>query len=110
MSDRRHESAELGPSRASSSVVSTPRFATENLDYPYSPGANPANRAHGWQKSPSPQSEGPMSYRSPDGWGNQECEGAKRAMAILGGQEVWPLEGYDEPARASMGFGRRERQ
>ncbi|OXG38828.1 hypothetical protein C360_01255 [Cryptococcus neoformans Bt15] len=79
VSDRRHESAELGPSRASSSVVSTPRFATENLDYPYSPGANPANRAHGWQKSPSPQSEGPMSYRSPDGWGNQESEGAKKS-------------------------------
>lgn len=79
VSDRRHESAGLGPSRTSSSVASTPRFATENLDYPYSPGANPANRAYGWRKSPSPQSEGPMNYRSPDGWGNQESEGTKKS-------------------------------
>ncbi|KIR25439.1 hypothetical protein I307_06022 [Cryptococcus deuterogattii 99/473] len=78
---KRHESAESNPSRTSSSVVSTPRFASEDPGHPYSPGANPADRARGWLRSPSPQREGPMNYRSPDGWGSKESASTEKSSS-----------------------------
>lgn len=78
---KRHESAESNPSCTSSSVVSTPRFASEDPGHPYSPGANPADRARGWLRSPSPQREGPMNYRSPDGWGSKESASTEKSSS-----------------------------
>ncbi|KIR59967.1 hypothetical protein I314_04402 [Cryptococcus bacillisporus CA1873] len=81
MRTKRHESAESDRSRTPSSVVSTPQFASEDPSHPYSPGANPADRAHGWLRSPSPQREGPMNYRSPDGWGSKESGNTEKSSS-----------------------------
>ncbi|WVQ78266.1 hypothetical protein IAT38_000351 [Cryptococcus sp. DSM 104549] len=81
-SDGQDQNAEAGPSRARTPLsVSTPRFQSDDPGYPYSPGANPAYRAPGWPgaAAESPQREGMMSFRSPDGWGTKENGGVNGA-------------------------------
>ncbi|WVO13923.1 hypothetical protein L204_101548 [Cryptococcus depauperatus] len=55
-------------SRTSLSIASTPNFISEDSSQPYSPGANTTSRAPGWTGPASPQREGPISFRSPEGW------------------------------------------
>ncbi|WVQ98723.1 hypothetical protein IAU59_005854 [Kwoniella sp. CBS 9459] len=74
----RDGNADAGPSRLTTplSINSTPGPSTTDAGYPYSPGANTSFRASGWPASAngpsSPTREGPMNFRSPDGWGRTE--------------------------------------
>ncbi|OCF35443.1 hypothetical protein I316_02995 [Kwoniella heveanensis BCC8398] len=116
--------ADAGPSRLTTplSINSTPGQRTTDPGHLYSPGANTSFRASGWPTSAatgpsSPTREGPMNFRSPDGWGRTENGGAdiqqgngretghtRRARSLALGkgtmspQElVWALSGQPTP-------------
>ncbi|ODN83210.1 hypothetical protein L202_01397 [Cryptococcus amylolentus CBS 6039] len=103
------EIAEAGPSggRTPMRIQATPRSPDLDSGYPYSPGANTAFRAPG---PSSPQREGLMNFRSPEGWGGKENTMSKelghqrraRSLALGKGamspQElVWALGGQKTP-------------
>ncbi|WVQ71742.1 hypothetical protein IAR50_001283 [Cryptococcus sp. DSM 104548] len=103
------ENAEAGPSgaRTPMKIQATPRSPDLDSGYPYSPGANTTFRAPG---PSSPQREGLMNFRSPEGWGGKEDGMSRelghqrkaRSLALGKGamspQElVWALGGQKTP-------------
>ncbi|WVF72142.1 hypothetical protein IAT40_006954 [Kwoniella sp. CBS 6097] len=90
--DEKDANADAGPSRLTTplSINSTPGQIANDPGYLYSPGANTSFRASGsgWPSSAngpsSPTREGPMNFRSPDGWGRKEDGGAGNSQQANG--------------------------
>ncbi|KAK4688655.1 RAB6A-GEF complex partner protein 2, partial [Tremellales sp. Uapishka_1] len=87
--------AEAGPSRLPPPLVlASP--VTPTPGYPYSPGANPSNRA-GWPSTEDKE----MSFRSPEAWKKENGHGRRAKSLALGGgmspqEMVWALGGEGE--------------